>query len=165
VSVTAFWASPSESFEPEALVTSAAGNRWNRVGDPTVYLAGDPGLALIEAGRHHSGSAKSAVTGVVWSFDVEAAEVLDLRRDEVQVSLGLEASYWFLGRTACRELACALRKGHCSGVLTQSAGLPDVPQRWNLVLFVERLERPLHEIVRNPQRVGRYRLGPGDVAW
>ena len=46
----------------------------------------------------------------------------------------------------------------CSAIVTQSAGLPDDPTRWNLVLFSDRLRRPLAEVIRRPRRVGVVRL-------
>ena len=156
---SAYWQGRSEVFDIDALVTTQDGNRWNDRGQPTVYLTGDPGLTLIEAGRHIGGSADGGIDGVVWALRVEVADILDLRRADVCKALGLDEPYWFLDRVGCQGLVGALRgTGACAGILTQSAGLPDVPDRWNLVLFADRLSRPLSDIVSRPERLGSFRL-------
>jgi hypothetical protein len=159
--VTAFWQGRDERFDHAALVTDADGNRWNAPGEPAIYLAGDMGLALVEAGRHEPGSEPGdRVEGIVWSLEVAVGSVLDLRQDDVRAELGLDAPHWFLDRGRCRSLAADLRAGEvCAGIVTQSAGLPDDPDRWNLVLFADRLRRPLTEVIRRPRRIGSFRLG------
>ena len=159
--VTAFWQGQEERFDHHALVTAAPGNRWNLPGDPAVYLAGDMGVALVEAGRHKPASSLGeTVDGIVWNVEVQADRILDLRQDDVRAAFQLDEPHWFLDRRRCQGLVAALRaEDVCSGIMAQSAGLADDPARWNLVLFADRLRRPLTEALRHPRRVGSFRLG------
>jgi RES domain-containing protein len=160
IAVTAYWRGEDDEFDYEALVTSADGNRWNTPGEPTVYLAGDLGLALVEVGRHQpDGSAKDAA-GLLWSVRVAAPRVIDLRHPEVRDALELRDRYWFLERGRCVDVARCLRDADvCAGIQTPSAGVPDGLDRWNLVLFPDRLSRPLAQVVTQPRKAGRFVLG------
>ena len=80
-------------------------NRWNVEGEPTVYLSGAPGLALIESGRHPEDlSGKSFLIEV----DVRIPLVVDLRDSTTCRTLGLPRDpTWVLDREQTREAASA----------------------------------------------------------
>jgi RES domain-containing protein len=159
IDVLAFWQGSSRTFEPDALVTSEKGNRWNVPGQPTAYLAGDAGLALVERGRHLSGT-DEPVELVVWRLRVILDGVLDLRPAEVQRALGLEDPCWVLDRERCRGLGALLRSTDwCRALLAPSAGVPDDDDRWNLVVFVDRLGKPLTESLHDVRVWGTVSLG------
>jgi hypothetical protein len=100
------------------------------------------------------------VTALLWSIEVAAPHVLDLRLPDVQRALGLRDDYWFLQRERCIEVAGRLREaGVCAGIRVPSAGVPDGLDRWNLVLFPDRLSRPLAQVVSHPRKVGMFVLG------
>jgi RES domain-containing protein len=160
---TAFWRGSTEEFDHDALVTSADGNRWNAPGEPTVYLAGDLGLALVEVGRHQPDGSAKDTAGLLWRVEVTVPRVLDLRHPEALAALELRERYWFLERGRCAEVARSLREAHvCAAIQTPSAGVPDGPDRWNLVLFPDRLPRPLAQVITNPEKVGAFVLGTLD---
>ena len=51
-------------------------NRWSDNDEPTLYLAGDPGVAMAELGRHWG---ERGAPAAVWSLKVDLAAVIDLR--------------------------------------------------------------------------------------
>jgi RES domain-containing protein len=136
---TAFFASAEPVRNVEDMVT-IEGNRWSRVDEPTVYLAGDPSLALAEFARH--GPPDGMPEGLIWSVDVRLEAIVDVRDPESR--LAAEEPPRWLDHDWCHALAGRLRgQGGCDGLVVPSAALLDRPERWNLVVFVDRLKRPL----------------------
>lgn len=124
-----------ERLEPSDLVTAASGNRWNEPGEPVVYLAGDLGVAVVEAGRHVGEDGEAEVHRSAWRIPLRLEDVVDLRDPEVRRMLDLRDTHWFLDRERCRGLGRQLRGAGLRGFLAPSAGFPDDPGRWNLVLL------------------------------
>ena len=61
-----------------------AGNRWNRPGEPTLYLASDVDVALVEYGRHlGSGFAPTASANTrrraLFRYEIQLERLLDVR--------------------------------------------------------------------------------------
>jgi RES domain-containing protein len=141
---TTFYAGPASLAGPasarltaDAMLTTE-GNRWSAPGEPTIYLAGDPGVALAELGRHAPADPEASR---VWSVRVELDRVVDLRTDRDSARL--------FDRAHCRTLATRLRTADaCEGILVPSVAMLDRPDRWNLVVFTDRLRRPLSNAVR-----------------
>jgi RES domain-containing protein len=155
---TAYWQGAPGPFEPAALVSTEP-NRWNAHGVPTVYLAGDVGLALVEAGRHLAGLSGTAMTRAVWRADIRAPGIVDMR-GTVHGGSDTAQRLWILDRARCRRIASELRKDEAVlGLVVPSAGSLDDPSRWNLVLFVDRLAVRLEVIIREAAIVGRLELG------
>jgi len=158
VSVTVFWQGSSGPFRPEALV-SVDGNRWNEPGVPTVYFAGDLGLALIEAGRHLAPD-DQAEPRALWSAKVETDGIVDIRGGPGTNDIDEAHRLWFLDSARTRQVAESMRTiDGMSGLLVPSAGSPDDLSRANLVLYVDRLARPLGSIVLDPRVIGRIEVG------
>jgi hypothetical protein len=141
---TAFFAGPaslagpaSTRLTPDAMRTTE-GNRWSAPGEPTIYLAGDLGVALAEFGRH---APPEPADARVWAVQVELDAVVDLR--------GLREASRLLDRERCGAMATRLRTaGVHEGVLVPTVAMLDRADRWNLVVFVDRLRRPLAEAIR-----------------
>jgi len=152
----AYWQGQPPPFDPEALVSTEA-NRWNVEGVPTVYLAGDVGLALVEGGRHLPAHPPGGSDRTIWSVLVQARGIVDLRP---WLSDGLVAERaWVFDRSRCHALADRLRSMEgVSGMLVPSAGSLDDVSRWNLVLYVDRIDRPLEQLIGEPQPIGRIAL-------
>jgi RES domain-containing protein len=75
------------AWDPQGLIT-IDGNRWSRPGEPTIYLAGDIGVALAEFARHlPDGSV--AGPGWLWTIDVEIDAAVDLQRQSVRSRLSI----------------------------------------------------------------------------
>jgi RES domain-containing protein len=147
----AFWQGTSDTFDHAELVTTGPGNRWNEPGQPTIYLAGDRGVALVEAGRH-LGPDDELERRVIWQMRVRLDSVIDLRAERALEMLDLGEPTWMLDQSRCRAIAARLRElGACEAIRVPSVGLTDIPERWNLVLFVDRLTRPLAEVLSEPR--------------
>lgn len=156
-----------EPFDLDKVVTAAHGNRWNRRGEPTLYLAGDPGMATVEFGRHvrhpddgGEGDRDDAddrrVVRTLWQVHLEVERAIDLRRPDVRAALRLgESLEWLFDPRRCLELAALVREtGEVEAMLVPSVGLVDQPRRWNAVVFADCLDAPLDEVVREPRPVG-----------
>lgn len=134
------------------LVTTE-GNRWSRPGQPTIYLAGDAALALAEFARH--ATRESAPAGSVWEVSVRLAAVADLRAEVLHSPLGSPGSAaGALDHDACRALADKIRAtGSYEAMLVPSVAMLDRADRWNVVVFVERLRGGLDRALTIGPRV------------
>jgi RES domain-containing protein len=143
----AFCTGPRDQQLDVALLVTRDGNRWSANDEPTVYLAGDPGVAIAELGRHWG--ERDGPTAV-WSVRFDLAAAVDLREPAAQRSLGLpDHPGWILDVDGCRAVAAALReRGDCDGIIVPSAALVDDPSRWNVVIFVERLRTGLERAIQ-----------------
>jgi RES domain-containing protein len=151
---TAYYAGePAARFEPEKAIT-IEGNRWSAAGEPTIYLAGDIGVALAEFARH--APADRALEGRVWAIELRLDAAIDLRREDVRSRLGVaDDPRWYLDRERCRSLGSRLRsRGNCDGLVVPSVAMLDQVSRWNAVVFVDRLRgqasvacKPLRTVV------------------
>jgi RES domain-containing protein len=151
-------------FEHDALVSAEDGNRWSRRGEPTIYLAGNLGTALVELGRHAGGSkGRSPVsdeTGrierTVWTVTLHLDRVLDLRAPQVRSALRLpDDPHWILDVRRTREIAGIARSsGEVDALRVPSAGLIDRADRWNIIVFADELGVPLERAVERPRAVG-----------
>lgn len=155
----AFRAAPGDQpFDVDALVSRDDDNdRWNRPGEPTIYLALDPGVALAEAGRHMNDSEGTNGCQLLVKLRIRADRLVDLRDAATRRVLGVDGGpAAFLDRQRARELAGRLRRDpECRGLLTPSMAVIDDPDRGNLVLFAERLPGGLRDVVLDHEEVGR----------
>jgi RES domain-containing protein len=151
----------TRSLEPHVLVTRDR-NRWSDAGEPTIYLAGDPGVAIAEFGRHWS---DDSVPAAMWTVRLRLDRAIDLRGPEVRQALGIPNDpTWMLDRDRCRSIARELRaSGGCDGLIVPSAAFLDDDRRWNAVVFVDRLQGPLAGTleVAGPSHVMTSMNGPG----
>jgi RES domain-containing protein len=111
-------------------------NRWNTEGVPTIYLSGDPGLALVESGRHPDDLEGHSQ---LVSVDLDLPRAVDLRDGSVREALGLpDGLDWILDRDRTRAVAQSIRSsGGADGMVVPSAGALDQPERWNVVVFAD----------------------------
>jgi len=134
----------------KALDVSRAGvaldNRWNVAGEPTLYIAGDVGLAIVEWGRHYEedrapGLVHAAVSRTVYRLDVVIERAIDLRDPRLWADLSLaDAPHCFLDKGVARTTAQFMRRASTAqAIVVPSMAMLDKPDRWNLVLFLEKL--------------------------
>ena len=144
--------------ELERLVTvDGDDDRWNRPGQPTVYLATEPALALAELARHlEPGGTAEPIRRRLLGLKLEIDELVDLRRPDVRAALdGPEAVEAFRDRDVAREVAERARTGrHAHGLLVPSMAFLDEPERANLVLFVDNLGGDFPALVRDCVEAG-----------
>jgi RES domain-containing protein len=146
------------SFDLEALARDDDGrDRWSVPGLRTTYLAGDRAVALAEYARHASAADPEARFLV--RLRARGVAVLDVRRSEVACRLGIEDLRVMLDREVTRGLTARLRSRSAGwqGLIVPSVAFLDDPQRWNLVLFCERLES-LGSFLDSPRTAGRIAL-------
>lgn len=126
----------------------ALNNRWNVSGEPTLYAAGDVGVAIAEWARHFAadrteipGLAQDAVERTIYRLDLILERVLDLRAPELWEDLQLDnAPYCFLERALARATAQFLRRTtQAQALLVPSVAMLDQLERWVMVLFLEKL--------------------------
>jgi RES domain-containing protein len=125
-----------------AALISRDGNRWSRPGEPTIYLAGDPAMALAELARHLP-LGQASPPAWVWTVEVNLAAVLDLRSEDAA---------WVVDAERCRDIASDLRHRGAQGLIVPSVAFLDRPDRANLVIFAERIGQ-LDEAISDPHRV------------
>jgi len=151
-------------FEHDALISADGGNRWSRRGEPTIYLSGNLGTAVVELGRHAGGPtgrvpvspATGRIERTVWSVTLHLERVLDLRAPEVRTALRLpDQPHWVLDVRRTREIAAVVRSsGEVDALRVPSAGLVDRADRWNIVVFADELGAPLEQVLERPRSVG-----------
>ena len=136
------------------------GNRWSGPGEPTIYLAGDPGVALAEFGRHWSPHQDETH---FWCVHLELAQAIDLRDDATRVWLGLPDDVaWVLDAYTCRAVAALLRaSARYDGLIVPSAAFLDDAARWNAVVFVEHLQPGLPDVIRTEGKAMQLAAFPG----
>ncbi|MBI4322389.1 MAG: RES family NAD+ phosphorylase [Chloroflexi bacterium] len=125
---------------------SASDNRWNYPGEATLYLAGDSGVALAEYARHLEVSRPAEIAPLtirrcLYKLEVSLQRVLDLRDDACLAALSLDdAPKCFLDKKVARATARFVRATtDAQGILVPSMALLDHPDRWILVVFLEKL--------------------------
>jgi RES domain-containing protein len=127
-------------------------NRWNVEGEPTIYVSGDPGLALIESGRHPS----DLEDGLrLFDMDLRIPNALDLRDERVRTALSLpDDPCWILDRERTNALGRSLRReGGVDALVVPSAGALDAPERYNVVVFADDRAR-IPELVADLRSAG-----------
>lgn len=124
----------------------AAQSRWNYPGEPTLYLAGDRGVAIAEFARHleEERSAelrRGAVERALFRLEVAVDALLDLRDPGLHRALSLDnVPYCFLDKAIARAVAQYLRRTTPThALLVPSMAFLDAADRWVLVLFLEKL--------------------------
>jgi hypothetical protein len=135
-------------------------DRWGTTATRTVYLAGDPAVALAEYARHREVGAPADARSLC-SFRLQGIRSLDLRDGEVTQLLGLATGAdRFLDRQVARRASRRVRDiGTCQGLIVPSMAFLDQPERFNVVLFVERLGVDLKSLLTDREIIGEIRLG------
>jgi RES domain-containing protein len=124
--------------------TQSVENRWNRPGEPTLYLASDYRTLLAEYGRHFPDNRPPTVGRVslarrIYDVPVDLQHVLDLRDLQLCSALDIdEPPHRFLAdREFCRTISTRLRaESAAQALIVPSMALLDQSDRWVLVVFV-----------------------------
>jgi RES domain-containing protein len=140
-------------------------NRWNVVGEPTLYLASDLGVAIAEFARHYREQRSTAVgrEGVVrqvYRLRVEVERALDLRDPTVLASLSIgNAPHCFLDQQIARATAHHLRSATTTqAILVPSMAFLDAPDRWVAVLFLEKLPQNSRRFITAVESARTFRI-------
>lgn len=120
-------------------------NRWNVPGEPTLYLAGDMGVAIAEWGRRYPVSFTSesipSANRDVYRLHLRLSAVLDLRSPESLSMLGISGTPdVFRDVDIARATAAVTRLvPRAQAMLVPSIAFLDDLTRWNLVVFLEKM--------------------------
>lgn len=134
-------------------------NRWNDPGTPTLYLASDRAVAIAEFARHleeRPDAARRALRPrTLFELDVTVERLLDLRDRQLLGAIGLDDTSQFLERELAAATARYLRElAEIEALLVPSVAFLDQPERWNLVLYLDRLGPDMGRFVRSVREVG-----------
>ncbi len=131
----------------------ARDNRWNHVGEPTLYLASDPNVAVGEYSRHlelDRAPLKAPLSAARRLYEMRLHNVgsfLDLRAPELWDALHLRDEEdsgfrvpWYYEKRRTRAVAAYLRHiTEAKGLIVPSMAFLDAPHLCCLVLFLEKL--------------------------
>lgn len=124
----------------------AADNRWNYQGEPTLYLACERNVALVEYARHFKverteGLLRKARKRKVFRFKVSLGATLDLRESGVCQTLSLrDFPNCFLNKSYARAVGTFVRHTtDTDAFFAPSVGFLDQLDNWTLVIFLEKL--------------------------
>jgi RES domain-containing protein len=147
VSTRAFSTGPAGARLDVSRLPSTEANRWSRQGEPTIYLAGDPGVALAELGRHWEEQRGEVA---IWSLHLALRAAADLRDPATRAILDVpDDPRWILDQDRCHALASRLRWGGThDGMIVPSAAFLDDPSRWNAVVFADDGRPPVDDLIR-----------------
>ena len=123
------------------------GNRWNELGDPTLYLACDIGVLIAEWGRHvvprfpDQPDLDESLHQDVYSLKLKIDHVIDIRNADIARSVRItDIKRDALDMTLTRSAADVIRnRTRAQAMLVPSVAFLDDASRWNLVVFLEKM--------------------------
>ncbi|MBF0548630.1 MAG: RES family NAD+ phosphorylase [Candidatus Riflebacteria bacterium] len=140
-------------------------NRWNTLGEPTLYLAQEKDVALAEYARHFQidrspGLAKKTQRRKVYRFKIELSYTLDLRNRALCKALSLtKFPGCFADKKIARSTATFLRNTtSVQAIFVPSIAFLDDPDKWCLVVFLEKLEPNTKTFFKNCRTDGYFRI-------
>lgn len=146
-------------------------NHWNRDGEPTLYFVTDRAMLRDEFARHigqHRAPELAAHvrTRRIFEIALELERVYDLTNPEAIAHLGIaNAPACFLDRAVARATAGFLRDAiGVEGIIVPAIAQLHRPGRRFVVLFPDRIERPLSDIARHIEPVGSLQFGSSSIA-
>ncbi len=149
----------------------AADNRWNEPGQPAFYFAGDRGVVIAEYGRHareerSPDMASETAAREIFRVPIAVERTIDLREPDVLRALSLEsvAPICFLDRPRARAtVVYLLAHTSAEALVVPSMAFLDAPQRWNLVVYLERIDAA--QVFGNPKHEETLLLRPADTSY
>lgn len=142
-------------------------HRWNRAGEQTMYFAGSRATLIGEFARHFERDRAPELAALVqtrriFELEIELSRVFDLTDPAAAADLGIAgAPSCFLDRSIARATAGFLRDARgVEAILTPSIAFLDQPEHRNLVLFLDRLDALLGDVVQSIAPSGSFRLVP-----
>ena len=170
------WRGPTFRHVPsgaQPLDTTWAGQsrgRWNLPGEPTFYLASSREVAATEWLRHLDRAGLQPGSGVpppgpaipprdLYEIEVTLQRTIDFRDAANRAQLSIDdLARVALDPVAARALATFVRSAlDVEAIWVPSVAFLDRPEAGNLVVFLERLDRPLADLA-SARRLGRLTL-------
>lgn len=142
-------------------------NRWNRFGEPTLYFASDHAVLVGEVARHLQEDRDAAIGARlsarrIYHLGLQLDAIFDLRDARAAEVLSLSnAPACFLDGAIARATAGFLRATTpAQALLAPSMAFLDQPARWVMVLFLEKVNAGLDNVVVAVEEDGILRLEP-----
>lgn len=141
--------------------------RWHREGQPTLYLASDPAVAIGEFARHlardRDGSLMPA-RRAVYELGVRLERTVDLRDRRVLRLIGrTDAPQCWLDVRVARAVATFFRDSlGVEGLLVPSVAHLDAADRFNVVCFLENLPENPRTFLPRARRRSIVAVTPAD---
>jgi RES domain-containing protein len=117
--------------------------RWHYQWQPTLYLAGEQGIAITEWGRHfdEERAGVEPIERAIHSLELSLEVILDLRDPKVRIQLNSDQHGDLFDATKTRAIANLIRSTTLAqGIIVPPLGCLDKPEMWNLVVFLERFQ-------------------------
>jgi len=121
-------------------------NRWNEAGTPTFYFASDISVVGTEFGRHIQaelpGGEAERQARDVWTVSISLVRLIDFRDPATSASIGLSKIDDWIGDIDRTQATARYVRQHADvqGLLVPSMGFPDDPARWNVVVYLDRID-------------------------
>jgi len=140
-------------------------NRWNVLGEPTLYLAQGKDVAMAEFARNIQASRPPGLNKIfqkrkVYRFKIDLSHTLDFRNlkvfDEICKALTLSnTSGCFVDKTVTRAVATYIRNNTVvQAIFVPSIAFLDNPDKWSLVVFLEKLGPNPKAAFKKPRQDG-----------
>jgi RES domain-containing protein len=123
-------------------------NRWNEPGTPTFYFASDIGVVIAEFGRHIQAELPTGQqerqARDVWTIPISLARLIDFRDPATSASIGLPRIDTWIGDIDRTQSTARYVRQHSDvqGLLVPSMGFLDDSTRWNVVVYLDRIDPP-----------------------
>ncbi len=121
-------------------------NRWNEAGTPTFYFAGDIAVILTEYARHIHvelpAGAPERQGRDVWEVPISLGRVIDFRDPAASAAIGLPEIADWIGNVDRTQTTVRFVREHSAvqGLLVPSMGFLDDASRWNVVVYLDRID-------------------------
>jgi RES domain-containing protein len=121
-------------------------NRWNEVGTPTFYFASDIAVVWTEFGRHIQaelpGGEPERQARDTWQVPISLDRLIDFRDPVASASIGLSKIDDWIGDIDRTQATARYVRQHVDvqGLLVPSMGFLDDPARWNVVVYLDRID-------------------------
>ena len=121
-------------------------NRWNEAGTPTFYFASDIAVVWTEFERHiHAelpGGESERQARDIWKVPISLGRLIDFRDPAASASIGLSTIDDWIGDIDRTQATARYVREHADvqGLLVPSMGFLDDAARWNVVVYLDRID-------------------------
>ena len=121
-------------------------NRWNEAGTPTFCFASDIAVVVAEFGRHIQAELpdgeQERQARDVWKVPISLGRVIDFRDPAASASIGLSKIDDWIGDIDRTQATARYVRQHADvqGLLVPSMGFLDDAARWNIVVYLDRID-------------------------
>ncbi|WP_071590750.1 RES domain-containing protein [Synechococcus sp. PCC 7336] len=139
-------------------------HRWNYAGERTIYLAKSQDVALGEYARHfresRPGLAGQALSRKVYSIEIKLESTINLCNKAIWDNFGVvKGPHSFMDEQIARSVARSIRTATpAQGIFVPSMCFLDNLEKWNLVLFLEKLPNSPRQCLISAELIGRFSI-------